>query len=653
MKNWVDLGFIAELFWSDVNIPGAQDLFWDNYDGIMEWAQHDMNLAGDGRMDDFAEFDSFYRQRCINEVLVPLDLINQTYAPFPLTKIHRYPNPWLSWLNERLKHNSPSIPYFFYGGYNETNKESENNYLLDSKKFKLITGSIYNKGYVNDVLVPVTSAFLDITKHDEFIPQGERNENLFEEVYPGSDHKSALYVPELIIPATKFIYPCDNVSANCSIRFFKDYNHRRIRDDAKASEFKDENVWSWYRNACPLQQEGIQVTYPLFGTIEYDLNYIFDSIHPFPTNVQISLTNDGAVTLSWDDPQTDNSVRTAGYRIYYGTSSGKLTLVDDLALLDDNDDNVIKTLYTFENLTCGLKYYFAVSAYDAEGTESVLSEEVSAIPVDTTPTGNISGFQATADKYSANLSWTNPSDIDFENVLIVRSTSSINWAPIDGNYYYGTISDNLYVIYNFHGASCPDSNLLPDTTYYYKAFAYDEQLNYSSGVSVSITTEKAVEPTATSVGNFRGTTTASSINLYWDPPQDTDYQNYLVVRGSWGPMNNTEYNIGENGIIYKGTNTSCSENSLNMRMDYQYNIYAYHKYSVYDEANNVWNTYVDYCNEVSVNLRTKLGGTLSTDITLSKDKNPHIVTSMLTIPEGITLTITPGTIINFQGSHPE
>jgi len=258
-------------------------------------------------------------------------------------------------------------------------------------------------------------------------------------------------------------------------------------------------------------------------------------------------------------------------------------------------------------------------------------------------------FQIAPDIYSACLSWTKPSDTRFGNILIVRSNSPINWVPTDGAFYIGNISDDLEVIYNNIGTSCPDLNLQPNTQYHYKAFGYDEALHYSLGISASVTTLDIAEPTATSVDNFRGTTTASSINLYWDPPQDTDYQNYLVVRGSWVPLDNTEYIIGENGIIYKGTNTSCSDNSLTMGTDYQYNIYAYHKYSVYDEDNKVWNTYVDYGSGVSVNLRTKLGGMLSADITLNKDKNPHIVTSMLTITEGITLTITPGTIIKFQG----
>lgn len=58
----------------------------------------------------------------------------------------------------------------------------------------------------------------------------------------------------------------------------------------------------------------------------------------------------------------------AGYRIYMGTSS------DDLApIVDLNDEGL--TRYTVDNLAAG-SYFFAVSAYDADGMESGLSQIV-------------------------------------------------------------------------------------------------------------------------------------------------------------------------------------------------------------------------------------------------------------------------------------
>ncbi|ETR68878.1 MAG: hypothetical protein OMM_10086, partial [Candidatus Magnetoglobus multicellularis str. Araruama] len=164
---------------------------------------------------------------------------------------------------------------------------------------------------------------------------------------------------------------------------------------------------------------------------------------------------------------------------------------------------------------------------------------------DTVAPNDISNFSVVSTENSAKLSWIKPSDPDLKNVLILRSTTPISWRPTDGESYNGIVSDenDLKVIYNFHGSSSPDFPLNSNTSYYYKAFAYDDSLNYSDGVSSSVTT-----------GDIQGT-----------------------------PI-------------------------------------------------------------------TSLDGTLSENLTLHPMNNPYVIQSSLTIPEGITLTIEPGTIIKIKGS---
>jgi hypothetical protein len=71
------------------------------------------------------------------------------------------------------------------------------------------------------------------------------------------------------------------------------------------------------------------------------------------------------VTLAWD-PSPDSSV--AGYRLYDGVTSGTYTNVIDVGNA---------TSATVTNLVRGVTYFFAVRAYDTNGQESVLSDEVS------------------------------------------------------------------------------------------------------------------------------------------------------------------------------------------------------------------------------------------------------------------------------------
>jgi len=78
----------------------------------------------------------------------------------------------------------------------------------------------------------------------------------------------------------------------------------------------------------------------------------------------------GTVTLTWVPP-TDNTNGTpvtdlAGYHIHYGTSQDNMTHVIDLA-------STSTTEYEVSGLAPGT-YYFAISAYTTEGTESAESD---------------------------------------------------------------------------------------------------------------------------------------------------------------------------------------------------------------------------------------------------------------------------------------
>lgn len=88
---------------------------------------------------------------------------------------------------------------------------------------------------------------------------------------------------------------------------------------------------------------------------------------------QRPVTASGSATLSWTAPQTnaDGSALTdlAGFRIYYGTSSGAYPKVVTI-------NNPAATRYTIEPLAAGT-YYLIVKAFDTSNNESAASAEVS------------------------------------------------------------------------------------------------------------------------------------------------------------------------------------------------------------------------------------------------------------------------------------
>lgn len=82
----------------------------------------------------------------------------------------------------------------------------------------------------------------------------------------------------------------------------------------------------------------------------------------------------GAVTLNWTPP-TENVNGTAltnlaGYKIHYGTASGTYTQSVTVS-------NPGLATYVITSLSPG-RYYFSLTAYNSDGTESPLSSEVSA-----------------------------------------------------------------------------------------------------------------------------------------------------------------------------------------------------------------------------------------------------------------------------------
>ncbi|MEW6606441.1 MAG: fibronectin type III domain-containing protein, partial [bacterium] len=119
------------------------------------------------------------------------------------------------------------------------------------------------------------------------------------------------------------------------------------------------------------------------STIPYPIT--IDNTKP-QTPTLVSITNgvlDGKLNLIWT-PGTDTNL--VGYKIHYGTESGTYTSIQNTG--------TIATTYTLGNLTNGICYYMAISAYDQAGNEGDKSNELFGIP--TGPLANIRIIGATA-----------------------------------------------------------------------------------------------------------------------------------------------------------------------------------------------------------------------------------------------------------------
>jgi hypothetical protein len=78
----------------------------------------------------------------------------------------------------------------------------------------------------------------------------------------------------------------------------------------------------------------------------------------------------GTIKLAWD-PNTESDL--AGYRVYYGTSSGTYGSLIDVGMGILSDGAVT---YSLTNLTKGQSYCIAVTAYNTSYYQSGFSNEV-------------------------------------------------------------------------------------------------------------------------------------------------------------------------------------------------------------------------------------------------------------------------------------
>ncbi len=232
-----------------------------------------------------------------------------------------------------------------------------------------------------------------------------------------------------------------------------------------------------------------------------------DPNNPTPVN-----TSTVSVSGSASDPQSGIGISQYDYLTGYWNGS---MWVD---VKFHGPGEATQNLGPFED---GLYYTYlrAENGGGAKGTSGFSYFLVDTSEPDVIAPGNVTNFTATPGNGQVSLSWSNPSDSDFAGVKIQRKTGGYPTSHTDGT-----------TVYNSTGEIYTDTGLTNGTTYYYKAFTYDEVPNYSSGSSDSaiphIPTKPVVllpsgrnlaEPDVN--GYFRvfrsGSTTSESLRVYY------------------------------------------------------------------------------------------------------------------------------------------
>jgi len=196
-------------------------------------------------------------------------------------------------------------------------------------------------------------------------------------------------------------------------------------------------------HSCDDNMENINIPYltQVSEMVYYSAQYISETPET-PRNFEVFNIGDGTLFLDWA-PNIESDL--VGYRIYYGLESG--------------DYDSVKIVYsagdTLGNLIEDATYYLALSAFDNEGYESILTEEVVIVPSSRPLTPN--GITSTSLGSAIVLSWErNPIDLDLAGYRVYRwmedepsDTVSIAYVP-DPTTTFSDHAAEPHILYGYH-----------------------------------------------------------------------------------------------------------------------------------------------------------------------------------------------------------
>jgi fibronectin type 3 domain-containing protein len=227
-----------------------------------------------------------------------------------------------------------------------------------------------------------------------------------------------------------------------------------------------------------------------------------------PTDITAAAASDSSIRINWS-----SSGWADGYKVYRGeTLSGTY---NEIALLKSAES----TSYIDINLPINTIYYYKISAYNDRG-ESDLSKAVSSFAT-TLPVAAPSNFKAEA--RAQGLLLTQYPEIELKWDAVSNATTYIIYRSLTGLNDYIELSKETGKFYL-------DSELKPETTYYYKIAARNGIGDGPLSDPVSATTPslKPNVPTGLSTSNI----TVNSIKVNWSISSNisTNVSSYIIYR---------------------------------------------------------------------------------------------------------------------------
>ena len=186
----------------------------------------------------------------------------------------------------------------------------------------------------------------------------------------------------------------------------------------------------------------------------------------------ISKDDGSGIDLAWGNSELLEYVKTVVF-----SSESNITNADyDYCTLNASkivDSNILESYEDTGHSRGTTVYYKGFMIFNILG-ESKNNNGVglSCVVSDIVPPGTITDFAATTGDGTIDLTWTNPTDADFNKTKILMSTNGFATGDTDGT-----------VCYEGSGTSISLSSLTNGTVYYFRAFTYDVILNKNNSTT--------------------------------------------------------------------------------------------------------------------------------------------------------------------------
>ncbi len=261
------------------------------------------------------------------------------------------------------------------------------------------------------------------------------------------------------------------------------------------------------------------------GSITAIQNCNSSTQEPTPPTLSSTAQTDTTVDLSWSGATDDVAV--TGYNVYQNGS-----LITTLGNI---------TTYQVTGLTASTEYNFTVTALDAAGNESVVSNVVAATTDTTVPTPPILSSTAQTD-ITVDLGWTEANLVDYSITrYVIQDENDVILEAVNPN------------VFNYQVTGLSSS-----TTYKFKVTAINEG---GSGATIA-SNELTVTTNAASSGPSLELTvtgqTDTTVDLSWAASNIADVTNYFVYKDGVVEVNLSTASTSATSYTVTGLSSSTS-----------------------------------------------------------------------------------------------